>query len=316
MITHNSSKLFFGFAMAACILLCACDNGSHTVAVDVPTLAECQANGWVHNKNSLGVCDSLLFQAFVDDCEWDSTVWDITFNMDPAYGGMSWSRKYWKGAPNEFGIYHFENLVKMSELISTIYWAQYLYIERSPRLKTLPAEVWQTPFFGVAISFNDSLDSLYDGGSCQGLEVLYMTNNPKLRNLPSVLGTCHSLQKLTSRGSAIRRLPNWLVDLPQLNYLAFDKDSLDSLPEWLPKLDSVYFINVSDNQISVLPANIVNMPSLENIWFANNVVVSLPSTICQAQFKAILSGNKICDLPDSIKTCTGWVEATAEQICQ
>jgi len=301
--------------------LLACDKSTKPV-VELLTLAECQTNGWVHNADSLGACDSLLFLDFLNDCQWSDSNYASDVNTDlGAYGLVHIN---WRGGTitsiSELSMWH---LSKISPKIKNIYWMEDLDITNSS-IQSLPEEIYEMPLNKLTLRGLDSLHTLpkRDSNQICLFDTLVVLGGA-LDTLDNATALCPNLTVLSISKTNIRHFPeSYAAGYDKLKVLYLRENKLEDLPNTLPEMDSLTYFDVSQNAISILPSNIGEIPNLQTFAFETNLVSEVPVGFCvgSLSFAFYEKGNRICNPSDSLITCLGWdqvkwTDSTYGQVC-
>ena len=261
----------------------ACDKGTKPIPVPdkVWTMADCE--NYVRdtlNYSQIEPCDTVFYRDFINDCEWVGDSVPAKVN------------DFWQTGVNAKPI--LQNLKKLSSKIVRMGWWDGVLI--SGVMTELPKEIWMIPYVSDL-----SLDSL-----------------PNLRNIPEVPGTNRKIRELNiSRAHLLDSLPHSLTLLRNLYALWLNDLTIQHLPAWLPEFDSLRYLVAHNNLLIDIPENIVDVPNLKDFRFDDNQVSVLPNGFCPNRFEYSLTGNKLCNLSDSLKTCMGWSSMwDSTQLCK
>jgi len=291
--------------------LLACDKSTKPV-VEVLTLAECQTNGWVHNADSLGACDSLLFLDFLNDCQWSDSAYASENSRGPGSYGLVHIN--WRGGTDAAGSeLYLSHLVKLSPKIKNVYWMEYMTIISSP-LDSLPAEIYDVPLYTLNLAGLSAMRSLPKRGDLQDCRFnTLIFQGGALDTLDNVTALCPNLTKLAITQTNIRHFPSgYVAGYRNLKTLFLEDNKLEDLPNNLPDMDSLEYLDVSVNTISSLPNNLSKLPKIQTFGFEKNLVTKIPDDFCDGSrsFAVYTQGNRICNPSDSLVSCLGWDQMT------
>jgi Leucine-rich repeat (LRR) protein len=129
------------------------------------------------------------------------------------------------------------------------------------------------------------------------------------------------LDTLLANNNNLNNLPASIITLSKLTYLNLSYDSLTELPDNINQMDSLQFLFLNNNKLTTLPGKIIYLKiPLEHVFlrrFRPNCESTCGYFIDTLTYNLFLSGNQLCNLPDSINN---WVNQYApgdlqKQIC-
>ena len=267
----NRFNQFTCLALAVLLVfgLLACDKGETTEIEKVWTMADCVGHTWDSTNYYFQPCDTVMYRDFINDCQWMGDTIPAAI-ADFYQMGHERNGYFW-------------NLKKLSPKVAQIAWWKTLLLQGD--MSELPSEIWTIP--NLPSIFLDSM--------------IYLHSLPDLSETNAWLTEVRIV-----RMPLLDSLPQGMWLLSNLQELVVSLTNLEHLPNWLPRLEALTYLSATENQLVDIPENILNMPKLTEFDFFDNQITALPANFCPNPFEYILSGNRLCNLSDSLKVCMGW----------
>lgn len=149
------------------------------------------------------------------------------------------------------------------------------------QLSTVPLEINELIKLKI-LSLNDNqLSGVPDLSGLENLEILSLSANSTLTQLPpSVLGLT-TLKRLDIGYTSISELPEGIKDLTVLEELFASAANLTSLPLSIGEMNSLRVLLLANNELTELPPSLGNLANLERLDLSRNRLTGLPTGFSQ-----------------------------------
>lgn len=267
----------------------ACDKGKGTDKAEDTTWTwdKCTTEGWDTIGQYFHSCDTLAFDWFADDCEWDS-ITDREYTRDYA---LRSSELYLLGAK------------RLSPRISALHWIQRITIQSSHHLVELPSEMWAINRLDAIVIENvPTLKIIHDlPGPSHASRITIDRSNPQL---PKNLNLAPIEQFYWEMGDQnITEFPEELRNLTSVRSLTLEQGEYTEIPTWISELTSLRMLSFTGAPIKVFPEQVLSLPHLWELSLGSCEFSSIPASVCDRPDIDIgLIPNRICS-PDSIPSC-------------
>lgn len=294
----KSRLLFLAlFAGLLALSMGACDKGKGTGKEDDTwTWDRCTTEGWDTTQDYFQTCDTLAFDWFAEDCEWDND------------SSMLPSREISLKSSDLF-LY---GIKKVSPRISKLYWVWQVTVKWSPHLEELPSEIWEIQRLeSIVIDSVPSLKIIHD--IPRPVYVTKMTlirTNPKLPSNLNLAPINNFFWEMMHQN--VTEIPEELRNLYAVRGLYLYHGKFSEIPEWLIELTQLRDLQIK-GLIREFPDELLLLPHLKDLGIGDELTRYPEKACAYPEMDVRLSWNKICSR-DSIPSCVD--SATANRIIQ
>lgn len=134
----------------------------------------------------------------------------------------------------------------------------------------------------------------------KSLEILSIMFCSEMLNIPSSMGSLHSLIALNLFQNNLTTIPESIGKLESLEEFDLSHNQLKNLPTSIGKLKNLKTLLSSNNRLLSLPDSIGNLKYLKSLYLNDNMISSFPKTISNLKNLKWLEmqNNLISDIPD------------------
>lgn len=285
------SRLLIAAMFTALLLfsMSACDKGKGTDKAEDTTWTwdKCTTEGWDTIGQYFHSCDTLAFDWFADDCEWDS-ITDREYTRDYA---LRSSELYLLGAK------------RLSPRISALHWIQRITIQSSHHLEELPSEIWAINRLDAIVIENvPTLKIIHDlPGPSHASRITIDKSNPQLPKNLNLAPIDQFHWEMVNQN--ITEIPEELRNLTSVTDLTLQHGNFIEIPVWITELTSLYGLSFTGAPLKVFPELVLSLPHLKRVLLGNSNFSSIPASVCERpDIELGLIPNRICSR-DSIPSC-------------
>ncbi len=170
------------------------------------------------------------------------------------------------------------------------------------KLEDIPTELNNLTELKELFLTNNRLTDLPDLSGLSNLEVISVSSNKMLKQVPSTIFSLTTLTRLDIGYTSITTIPSQISQLTNLEILSADGAALTSLPDAITQLLKLDDLKLANNKLNLLPVALGDLQNLTSLDLTRNQLTKLPASMNQlAKLRQIrFSDNQLTEFPVSL----------------